>query len=139
MLANDKLILALPKGRILEDVMPLVRKAGIEPEAAFNDPDARQLSFATNEPRLEVIRVRSIDMATLLSFGAAHFGVAARMSLWNLTPESCAAGRGWILPDGRSAAGDFARIIGPLEPYTSCHKYPELQNVTLRREVQRNP
>ena len=76
MLANDKLILALPKGRILNDVMPLVRKAGIEPEAAFNDPDARQLNFATNNPGLEVIRVRSIDMATLLSFGAAHFGVA---------------------------------------------------------------
>ena len=76
MLANDKLILALPKGRILNDVMPLVRKAGIEPEAAFNDPDARQLNFATNNPGLEVIRARSIDMATLLSFGAAHFGVA---------------------------------------------------------------
>ena len=39
MLANDKLILALPKGRILKDVMPLVTKAGIEPESAFNDPD----------------------------------------------------------------------------------------------------
>ena len=35
MLANDKLIFALPKGRILSDVMPLVNKVGIEPEAAF--------------------------------------------------------------------------------------------------------
>ncbi len=76
MLANNKLILALPKGRILKEVMPLVRKAGIEPEAAFDDPDARQLSFATNNPGLEIIRVRSIDMATLISFGAANFGIA---------------------------------------------------------------
>ncbi|MEN8195458.1 MAG: ATP phosphoribosyltransferase, partial [Pseudomonadota bacterium] len=30
--ANEKLVLALPKGRILEEVMPLVRAAGIEPE-----------------------------------------------------------------------------------------------------------
>lgn len=76
MLANDKLILALPKGRILDEVMPLVRKAGIEPEAAFDDADARQLSFATNDPNLDIIRVRSFDIATIIAFGAAHFGIA---------------------------------------------------------------
>jgi ATP phosphoribosyltransferase len=75
-LANDKLILALPKGRILDDVMPLVRRAGIEPEAAFDDDNARQLSFATNDPNLDIIRVRSFDIATMIGFGAAHFGVA---------------------------------------------------------------
>ncbi len=76
MLANDKLILALPKGRILDDVMPLVRRAGIEPEAAFDDDNARQLSFATNDPNLDIIRVRSFDMASMIGFGASHFGVA---------------------------------------------------------------
>jgi ATP phosphoribosyltransferase len=75
-LANDKLILALPKGRILDDVMPLVRRAGIEPEAAFDDDNARQLSFATNDPNLDIIRVRSFDIATMIGFGVAHFGVA---------------------------------------------------------------
>ena len=43
MLANDKLIFALPKGRILRDVMSLVNKVGIEPEAAFEDDDDRRL------------------------------------------------------------------------------------------------
>ena len=33
--ANDVLVLALPKGRILKEVMPMVRRAGIEPEPAF--------------------------------------------------------------------------------------------------------
>ena len=66
MLANDKLIFALPKGRILKDVMPLVHKVGIEPEAAFEDGDERRLRFATNRPDLEIIRVRSIDMALSL-------------------------------------------------------------------------
>ena len=47
MLSNENLILALPKGRILKEVMPLVRGAGIEPEAAFDDDGARQLSFAS--------------------------------------------------------------------------------------------
>lgn len=73
---DDKLVLALPKGRILKEVMPLLGKAGIEPEPAFADPDARQLRFATSDPGLEIVRVRSFDVATFVAFGAAHFGVA---------------------------------------------------------------
>jgi ATP phosphoribosyltransferase len=74
--ANEKLVLALPKGRILEEVMPLVRAAGIEPEPAFDDPKSRLLQFATNIPELSIIRVRSFDVATFVAFGAAHMGVA---------------------------------------------------------------
>jgi ATP phosphoribosyltransferase len=69
-------VLALPKGRILEEVMDLVRRAGIEPESAFDDPDARQLRFATNHENLSIIRVRSFDVATFVAFGAAQLGVA---------------------------------------------------------------
>ena len=76
MLSNEALVLALPKGRILREVMPLVRDAGIEPEPAFDDPNSRLLKFATNIPELSIIRVRSFDVATFVAFGAAHFGVA---------------------------------------------------------------
>lgn len=76
MTANEKLVLALPKGRILKELAPLLSGAGIEPEAAFNDESARQLRFATNHPNLEIVRVRSFDVATFVAFGAAHFGVA---------------------------------------------------------------
>lgn len=76
MLSNDKLVFAVPRGRILGDVMPLMKRAGIEPEESFWDDGARQLSFATSDPGLEVVRVRSFDIATLISFGAAHMGVA---------------------------------------------------------------
>ena len=62
--ANEKLILALPKGRILNEAAPLFARAGIEPEAAFADPDARQLRFTTNHADLDIIRVRSFDVAT---------------------------------------------------------------------------
>ena len=75
---NDKLILALPKGRILKEVMPLVRRAGIEPEAAFDDPSSRQLMFTTNVPEVDIIRVRAFDAATFVAFGAAHLGVVGR-------------------------------------------------------------
>jgi ATP phosphoribosyltransferase len=76
MRANEPLILALPKGRILKEVMPLVRGAGIEPEPAFDDPKARQLRFATNHGDIELIRVRSFDVPTFVANGAAHLGVA---------------------------------------------------------------
>ena len=73
---KSKLVLALPKGRILKEVMPIVRAAGIEPEAAFDDPKSRALRFSTNHPGLDIIRVRSFDVATFIAFGAAHLGVA---------------------------------------------------------------
>ena len=72
---NDKLILAVPKGRILSEVMPIIYEAGIEPEAAFGDEMVRQLRFTTNIPYLDIIRVRSFDVATFVAFGAAHMGV----------------------------------------------------------------
>ena len=74
--ANEKLILALPKGRILSEVMPVVRRAGIEPETAFDEDDDRRLRFATNLPEIDIIRVRSFDVATFVAFGAAQFGIA---------------------------------------------------------------
>jgi ATP phosphoribosyltransferase len=73
---TDKLILALPKGRILGEVLPLLKRAGIEPEPEFSDPSTRKLRFDTNDPGIEIIRVRAFDVATFVAFGAAHFGVA---------------------------------------------------------------
>jgi ATP phosphoribosyltransferase len=73
---NEKLVLALPKGRILEEAMPLVEAVGIVPEPAFTDKKSRQLKFATNHPHIEIIRVRSFDVATFVAFGAAQLGIA---------------------------------------------------------------
>lgn len=72
----QKLILALPKGRILEEFQPFLDATGIVPEAAFYDKNSRLLQFTTNLPTLDIIRVRSFDVATFTAFGAAHLGVA---------------------------------------------------------------
>ena len=72
---DQKLILALPKGRILQELLPLLARCGITPEAAFEDPDTRRLRFTTNIPALDIIRVRAFDVATFTAFGAAHLGV----------------------------------------------------------------
>src|SRR6201993_998527 len=56
--------------------MPVLLRLGITPEPAFEDPGSRQLRFTTNEPGLDLIRVRSFDVATFVAFGSAHLGVA---------------------------------------------------------------
>jgi ATP phosphoribosyltransferase len=74
--AKEPLILAVPKGRILRELAPLLRGVGLAPEPAFEDENARQLRFATRDPNLDIVRVRSFDVATFVAFGAAHLGVA---------------------------------------------------------------
>jgi ATP phosphoribosyltransferase len=73
---EDAMILALPTGRILGEVMPLLDRLGITPEPAFDDPDTRRLRFATNVRWLDLIRVRNFDVATFVAFGAAQLGIA---------------------------------------------------------------
>ena len=50
----QKLIMAVPKGRILEQVMPVFEEAGLIPEPAFFKSDERRLRFATNHENLEL-------------------------------------------------------------------------------------
>ena len=75
---SKPLIIAVPKGRILEEVLPLFEAVDIKPEAAFFDKECRQLRFATNHQQVEIIRVRSFDVATFVTYGAAHIGFAGR-------------------------------------------------------------
>jgi ATP phosphoribosyltransferase len=72
---TDPIIIAVPKGRILDEAMPLLARAGIVPEAAFRDPDSRALRFRTDRPDIDLIRVRAFDVATFVAHGAAQLGI----------------------------------------------------------------
>ena len=69
------LIIAVPKGRILGEALPLLAAAGIRPEAGFMDPDNRALRFETDRPDVSLIRVRAFDVATFVAHGAAQIGI----------------------------------------------------------------
>ena len=69
------LVFALPKGRILDEALPLLEHAGIVPEAAFFDKASRKLSFATSRADVTIIRVRAFDVATFVAHGAAQVGI----------------------------------------------------------------
>lgn len=72
---SEKIVIAVPKGRILSEALPLLARAGIVPEAAFGDEDSRALRFATQMPEIELIRVRAFDVATFVAHGAAQLGI----------------------------------------------------------------
>ena len=72
---GSPLILALPKGRILSECGPLLTRAGIVPDADYGDEDSRRLRFQTQDPMLDIVRVRPFDVATFVAFGAAQIGI----------------------------------------------------------------
>lgn len=68
--------LALSKGRIFDDSLPLLAAAGIE---VLDDPEkSRKLILATNRPDLRVVLVRATDVPTYVQYGAADLGVAGK-------------------------------------------------------------
>ena len=71
-----QLTLALSKGRIFEETLPLLEAAGI---TVTEDPEtSRKLILSTNDPLLRVIIVRASDVPTYVQHGAADFGVAGK-------------------------------------------------------------
>ena len=73
--ATGPIVLALPKGRILGECGALLACAGIRPAADYADEESRRLRFPTDDPGLDVVRVRPFDVATFVAFGAAQLGI----------------------------------------------------------------
>ena len=68
--------LALSKGRIFEETLPLLRRAGIEPAEDVNH--SRKLILDSRRPGIRFVLVRPADVATYVQHGAADLGVAGR-------------------------------------------------------------
>lgn len=66
---------AVPKGRILDEALPVMARAGVVPADAFHDKKDRSLSFATTRDDMRLIRVRAFDVATFVAHGAAQLGI----------------------------------------------------------------
>ena len=71
--------LALSKGRIFDDILPLLKSAGIE---VLDDPEkSRKLILDTNQPDLRVVLVRATDVPTYVQYGGADIGVVGKDTL----------------------------------------------------------
>jgi len=76
---EPSLTIALSKGRILDDTLPLLARAGIEP---VDDPEAsRQLVLPTNRCDVHLVIVRATDVPTYVAHGGADLGVAGKDTL----------------------------------------------------------
>ena len=74
--ANHMLTLALSKGRIFEETLPLLEAAGIR--VSENPEQSRKLIIATSDPNLRLIIVRASDVPTYVEYGAADLGIAGK-------------------------------------------------------------
>lgn len=71
--------LALSKGRIFDETLPLLAAAGIE---VLEDPEkSRKLILATNQPGVRVVLVRASDVPTYVEYGGADLGVTGKDTL----------------------------------------------------------
>ena len=75
----SKLTIALTKGRILNETLPLLAAAGIEPLEDI--AGSRKLTFDTNSPNVRLLILRGSDVPTYVEFGAADVGVSGKDTL----------------------------------------------------------
>lgn len=134
MVMDDSLIVALPKGRILDEAMPLVQAAGLIPEAEFANEHSRKLRFSTNFPNIDIIRVRSFDVATFVAFGAAHIGIAGNDVLMEFAYSEIYAPLDLGIGACRLAVAEPVDMAETDDPHSWSHiriatKYP---NITKR-------
>jgi len=70
------LVIAVSKGRILTEVLPLLRRIGLEPR---EDPEvSRKLVLQTSKPGVKLVAVRATDVPTYVEYGAADLGIAGK-------------------------------------------------------------
>lgn len=121
--------LALSKGRILEEVLPLLARAGLRPT---EDPlTSRRLVFDTNDADLKLTVIRAADVPTYVEFGAADLGIAGRdvlmeyngNSLYELMDLKIARCRLSVAEPANLAAGDDPRNWTRVRVAT---KYPNI-------------
>lgn len=74
--SQDSLILALPKGRVFEDIIPMLKGSELE---LFDDPNkTRKLLLDTKNSKFKILLVRGWDVPTYVTAGAAHLGIVGK-------------------------------------------------------------
>ena len=111
---ENPITIALPKGRILKEALPLFAKVGIEP--LESPSESRKLILETNAPNIKLLIIRPTDVPTYVQYGAADIGVSGKDSLMehsggglyepvDLGISKCrimvASQKGAVLPQGR--------------------------------------
>ena len=73
---NEKIIIAVPRGRIIKECKKILKKTNFIPDPKLFSSDSRKLLFKSSNPNINFIKVRAFDVCTFVAFGAAHIGIA---------------------------------------------------------------
>lgn len=125
------IVIAVPKGRILAEALPLLARAGVVPEPAFSDEGSRALRFATEDPGIELIRVRAFDVATFVAHGAAQLGIVGSDVLAEFAYSELYAPVDLGIGHCRLSVAEPAELAGRDDPRGRSHvrvatKYPHV-------------
>tara|TARA_B110000438_G_scaffold298577_1_gene347068 strand:- start:456 stop:1103 length:648 start_codon:yes stop_codon:yes gene_type:complete len=72
----SKIIIAIPRGRIIKELKAILMKTTFAPEAEMFDDKSRKLTFLSKNKNVNFIKVRAFDACTFVAFGAAQIGIA---------------------------------------------------------------
>ena len=125
------IIIAIPKGRILGEALPLLAAVGIVPEPAFADEASRALRFATNRADIEIVRVRAFDVATFVAHNAAQLGIVGSDVLMEFDYSELYAPVDLGIGHCRLSVAEPAALAAADDPRSWSHvrvatKYPNL-------------
>ena len=73
---EDKIIIAIPRGRIIKECKELLSRTNFIPDPLLFDDSCRKLMFSSNDKNINFIKVRAFDVCTFVAFGAAQIGIA---------------------------------------------------------------
>ena len=72
----SKIIIAIPRGRIIKELKVILMKTSFAPESEMFDDKSRKLTFLSKNKNVNFIKVRAFDACTFVAFGAAQIGIA---------------------------------------------------------------
>jgi len=72
----SKIIIAIPRGRIIKELKAILMKTSFAPEVEMFDDKSRKLTFLSKNKNVNFIKVRAFDACTFVAFGAAQIGIA---------------------------------------------------------------
>ena len=73
---KNKIIIAVPRGRIIDECKNFLNKTSFAPDPLLFDDKTRKLTFSSKDKNINYIKVRSFDVCTFVAFGAAQLGIA---------------------------------------------------------------
>tara|TARA_B100000676_G_C17802093_1_gene692775 strand:- start:17 stop:664 length:648 start_codon:yes stop_codon:yes gene_type:complete len=71
-----KIIIAIPRGRIIKECKSILDKTSFNPDPLLYDDNTRKLTFRSKNKKINFIKVRAFDVCTFVAFGAAQIGIA---------------------------------------------------------------